>query len=194
MRLPSILLLGLSLGLGGCTFVSTLKATTVSYRVPADAGETALIRIVAQGLVRGAPYSDCVDWRKPGSGLMVRPHRGIANPNFRNLHIPLSPETDRMRRQEGFGANELKLPAGRPFVFQFYNSEDSEYKDFRAVCEQSVSFVPEAGATYQMVFLQDQMCTARLRKIDAQGQPLPEPVPLQSADYCSPDARMSDSR
>lgn len=61
MRLHSILLLSLSLGLGGCTFVSTLKATTVSYRVPADAGETALIRIVAQGLVRGVPYSDCID-------------------------------------------------------------------------------------------------------------------------------------
>lgn len=31
MRFPTVLLLGLTLGLGGCTFVSTLKATTVSY-------------------------------------------------------------------------------------------------------------------------------------------------------------------
>lgn len=189
MRFRSILLLSLSLGLSGCAFVSALKATTVSYRVPADAGETALIRIVAQGLVRGVPYSDCIDWRKPSSGLMVRPHRGIANPNFRNLGIPMTAATDRMRRQEGFGANELKIPANRPFAFMFYNTEPGMDKDYRAVCEQSVTFVPEAGATYQMVFLQDQMCTAMLRKIDDQGEILPERVPLRPTDYCSADAR-----
>ena len=33
MRFPTVLLLGLTLGLGGCTFVSILKASTVSYRV-----------------------------------------------------------------------------------------------------------------------------------------------------------------
>lgn len=185
MRLRSILLLTLSLGLGGCAFVSELKATTVSYRVPADAGETALIRIVAQGLVRGVPYSDCIDWSKPASGLMVRPHRGIAHPNFRNLGIPMTAATDRMRRQEGFGANELKIPANRPFAFMFYNTEPGMDKDYRFVCEQSVTFVPEAGATYQMEFLQDQMCTARLRKIDERGEALPDLVVLRPTDLCS---------
>lgn len=192
MRFPSVVLLGLTLALGGCTFVSTLKATTVSYRVPADAGDTALIRIVSQGSVRGVPYSDCIDWRKPGSGVMVKPHRGIANPKFRSLGIPMSAETDRMRRQEGFGANELKLPANRPFALMFYNSEPGQLENFRAVCEQSVSFVPEAGATYQLVFLQDQQCTALLRKIDEQGRMQAEPVGLHSSDYCSPDARIRD--
>ena len=185
MRLRSILLLTLSLGLGGCAFVSELKATTVSYRVPADAGETALIRIVAQGLVRGVPYSDCIDWSKPASGLMVRPHRGIAHPNFRNLGIPMTAATDHMRRQEGFGANELKIPANRPFAFMFYNTEPGMDKDYRFVCEQSVTFVPEAGATYQMEFLQDQMCTARLRKIDERGEALPDLVVLRPTDLCS---------
>lgn len=185
MRLRSILLLTLSLGLGGCAFVSELKATTVSYRVPADAGETALIRIVAQGLVRGVPYSDCIDWSKPASGLMVRPHRGIAHPNFRNLGIPMTAATDRMRRQEGFGANELKIPANRPFAFMFYNTEPGMDKDYRFVCEQSVTFVPEAGETYQMEFLQDQMCTARLRKIDERGEALPDLVVLRPTDLCS---------
>ncbi|ULT71928.1 hypothetical protein [Pseudomonas sp. BC42] len=185
MRLRSILLLTLSLGLGGCAFVSELKATTVSYRVPADAGETALIRIVAQGLVRGVPYSDCIDWSRPASGLMVRPHRGIAHPNFRNLGIPMTAATDRMRRQEGFGANELKIPANRPFAFMFYNTEPGMDKDYRFVCEQSVTFVPEAGATYQMEFLQDQMCTARLRKIDERGEALPDLVVLRPTDLCS---------
>lgn len=189
MRLRSILLLTLFLGLSGCTFVSTLKATTVSYRVPADAGETALIRIVAQGLVRGVPYSDCIDWRKPASGLMVRPHRGIAHPNFRNLGIPMTAATDRMRRQEGFGANELKIPANRPFAFMFYNTEPGMDKDYRFVCEQSVTFVPETGATYQMEFLQDQKCTARLRKIDQHGEALPDLVVLRPTDFCSADAR-----
>ncbi|MCE4057543.1 hypothetical protein [Pseudomonas sp. Au-Pse12] len=189
MRLRSILLLTLSLGLGGCAFVSALKATTVSYRVPADAGETALIRIVAQGLVRGVPYSDCIDWSKPASGLMVRPHRGIAHPNFRNLGIPMTAATDRMRRQEGFGANELKIPANRPFAFMFYNTEPGMDKDYRAVCEQSVTFVPEAGATYQMEFLQDQTCTARLRKIDERGEALPDLVVLRPTGFCRADAQ-----
>ncbi|WP_025129523.1 hypothetical protein [Pseudomonas sp. PH1b] len=194
MRFHSLLLLGLTLGLGGCTYFSTLKATAVSYRGPAAAADTALIRIVAQGLVRGVPDSDCIDWRKPGSGLMVRPHRGIANPNFRNLGIAMTAETDRMRRQEGFGANELRLPANRPFAFQFYNTEPGMNRDYRAVCEQSVTFIPEPGATYQMVFLQDGMCTALLRKIDDQGRMQPGQVGLKPSDYCSADARLNDSR
>ncbi|NBF03429.1 hypothetical protein GV819_14135 [Pseudomonas sp. Fl5BN2] len=178
MRLPSILLLSLSLGLSGC-----------SYRVPDDAGETALIRIVAKGSVHGVPYSDCVDSSKPGSGLMVRPHRGIAHPNFRNLGIPMTAETDRVRRQEGFGANELKIPANRPFAFLYSNREEGMSRDYLAVCKQKVTFVPEAGATYQMEFFQDQMCTALLRKIDEHGAKLPEPVALHSTDFCNANAR-----
>ena len=71
----------------------------------------------------------------------------------------------------------------------FYNTEPGMDKDYRAVCEQSVTFVPEAGATYQMEFLQDQMCTARLRKIDERGEALPDLVVLRPTDFCRADAR-----
>jgi len=185
------LCLALGLGLAGCTRLSTLKATAVSYRLPEGSGPTAQIRIIAKGIVRGVPSSDCIDWRKPDSGLMVRPHGNRPNPNFRSLGMPMSAEADRLRRSDDFGANELKIPANRPFALMFSNTERPSNSDLIYSCAQSVRFTPEAGVNYQLVFIHDaqQQCLALLRKIDDQGNALSDQVKLEKADYCSADAR-----
>lgn len=190
MKTACLLLLCLALGLAGCTRLSTIKATAVSYRLPVGTEQTAQIRIIAKGIVRGVPSSDCIDWRKPDAGLMVRPHGNRPNPNFRSLGMPMSAETDRLRRSNDFGANELKIPANRPFAFMFSQSERPSNSDLIYSCEQSVQFTPEPGVNYQLLFLHEsQQCLALLRKIDDQGNALPELVKLEKTNFCSPDAK-----
>lgn len=193
------LVLGLSvLMLCGCTSKSlnalkAMKAGLGNYRLPAGTQQIAQVRIISSGSVRGIPNSDCVDWDKPGSGAMEHKHRpGLKTLNFASLGIPINTTSDQLRRQEGFSANELKIPAGKPFVFSFEDSESGEVVNSRYTvysCNQAISFTPEAGKNYQLFFVQAtklKKCLATLSVLDANGDPALEPVHLEKAPLCQP--------
>lgn len=67
--LPALSISVLAL-LSGCGALTDVRSFSTPYSTP-DGGETARLRVISDGMVRGVPKSDCVDFRLPGAGVMV---------------------------------------------------------------------------------------------------------------------------
>ncbi|YCH21106.1 hypothetical protein M1D96_18635 [Pseudomonas sp. D1-3] len=101
------------------------------------------MRVITNGMARGVPSSDCIDWRVPGAGVMAVSQSGFAEQNNgRDLGMPAS------RREvggQGLARSELKVPAGKPFAMNFqstgYVSGGYSYS-----CQQSFSLHAKGGS------------------------------------------------
>ena len=73
--------------LSGCGALTDVRSFSTPYTMPSSA-ETARLRVISDGMVRGVPKSDCVNFRLPGAGVMVVARDGYANRNGERLGMP----------------------------------------------------------------------------------------------------------
>ena len=72
--------------LPGCGSISAVKSFWTTYQAP-ESGPRAKIRVLTTGMVRAVPESSCVDWRKPGAGVMVSAQKVYSNLNGQSLDM-----------------------------------------------------------------------------------------------------------
>lgn len=177
----ALLILGLAVAASGCGNVSNIRAFSTDYVEP-SAGDTARLRVVTNGMVRGIPASDCIDWRVPGAGVMAVAKPGFADRNNgRSLGMP----TGSWRLDEPVASAELKVPAGKPFTLNFLSEGYGSAGRTRS-CRQSYHFVPKAGQDYEVIFYEAGGCVVVLQQLHTEGRV--EAEPMQRAGLC----RMSD--
>ena len=73
--------------MSGCGSISAVKSFWTTYQAP-ESGPRAKIRVISTGMVRAVPESSCVDWRKPGAGVMVSAQKVYSNLNGQSLDMP----------------------------------------------------------------------------------------------------------
>nr|WP_280639909.1 hypothetical protein [Pseudomonas sp. RGM2987] len=153
--------------LGGCGALSDVRSFSTPYSSPDD-GATARLRVVSDGMVRAVPKSDCLDFRLPGAGVMVAYRDGYANRNAESLGIPPLDEPPPTTV-----ATELRVPAGQPIAFHYIGAR----------CYNMFSFVPKAGADYQLDAVGLYKCGVTLMELLAGGKTF-SPSPLKESKLC----------
>lgn len=153
--------------LGGCGALTDVRSFSTPYSSP-DNGATARLRVVSDGMVRAVPKSDCLDFRLPGAGVMVAYRDGYANRNAENLGIPPLDE-----HPPATVATELLVPAGQPIAFHYIGAR----------CYNMFSFVPKAGADYQLDAVGLYKCGVTLMELPEGGKTF-SPSPLKESKLC----------
>lgn len=163
VRLPG--LAGLLLALAGCGALTDVRSSSTPYSTP-PGGETVRLRVISDGMVRGVPRSDCVDFRLPGAGVVVAARDGYANRNGESLGMaaPQTPAVPGTR-------TEVLVPAGQPMAFHYLGNQ----------CYNLFSFVPKAGMDYQLEASGMYKCAVMLKQ-----------APLGSKEYAA--APLKDSK
>ena len=161
--------------LAGCGNIAAVKSFNTSYASPAS-GETARLRVVANGMVRAVPGLSCVDWYSPGAGVVVSAQDGFADRNGETLGMP--PAVTSFKGT----TSEVLIPAGKPFTLHFLDGGTRTSYDRVQNCVAMLQFTPQAGADYEFVAMGYSTCTLDLSRV--QGGKL-EAVNVQKADYCS---------
>ncbi|MFF5864240.1 hypothetical protein [Pseudomonas sp. NPDC012596] len=164
----------LAAALCGCGNMAAVKSFNTPYASPV-AGDTARLRVVANGMVRAVPEKDCVDWYSPGAGVIAVPTEGFADRNGESLGMPASAAV-----QAGDAVSEVLVPAGKPFTLHFLDRGQSAGYDRVQNCLGMFSFVPEKGADYEFVVHGYSACDGSLKRLGDTRE-----VPKRKADYCS---------
>lgn len=179
------------LTLSGC---SALRENVVVSEP--DSGARARIRVViplssaAYRGVRAYPGSRCVSHRLPGNGMVVNMQMILGfekNLNGRKLGIP---ETD-LSQDKDYVSAEIYAAAEQPISFSYLKpaSEivNGPYSTiYPDGCGLSVSFVPAAGADYELDFEAAAQCVAHAVELRQEGiSPQARPIALQVAPACT---------
>ena len=149
--------------LTGCGALTDVRSFSTPYSTP-PGGETARLRVISDGMVRGVPKYDCVNFRLPGAGVMVAERDGFANRNGETLGMaPVQ------RDSQATVMSELLVPAGQPIAFHYLGNR----------CYNMFSFVPEAGMDYELEAAGRYKCGVTLKrmafgKIEGTSEPLVE--------------------
>ena len=159
--------------LAGCGNIAAVKSFNTSYASPAS-GETARLRVVANGMVRAVPGLSCVDWYSPGAGVIAVPKEGFADRNGETLGMPASAPV-----MQGDAVSEVLVPAGKPFTLHFLDGGRGSYNSVTN-CLGMFYFVPQKGADYEVVVRGYSACGVKLRQLGVE-----QPVQTTKAEYCS---------
>jgi hypothetical protein len=154
--------------LSGCGALTDVRSFSTPYTTPAGS-ETARLRVISDGMVRGVPQSDCVNFRLPGAGVMVAAREGYANRNGENLDMPPA-----AAQPSSTVMTEVKISAGQPMAFHYIGDR----------CYNMFSFVPEAGADYELEAAGRYRCTVTLKRLIA-GSTKYTPAPLGDSKLCN---------
>lgn len=144
----------LLLSISGCGNISNIQSFSTPYNEPAS-GETARLRVVTDGMARGVPGRDCVDWRVPGAGVMAVVQSGFANRNGQSLGMPAS---DLMVAGVALARTELKVPGNQPFAVSYQNKAAS--------CRSTFSFTPKSGQDYELILIDSDSCVTSLQQLN----------------------------
>lgn len=159
--------------LTGCGNIAAVKSFNTPFASPSS-GDTARLRVMANGMVRAVPEKDCVDWYSPGAGVIVSPKKGFADRNNENLGMPAG--------AEAFGVvSEVLIPAGKPFTLSFLDGGSGGY-GYTRNCVGMFHFVPQKGGDYELVAKGYSACGVELKRLDGAA---PAPVKPTKAEYCS---------
>src|SRR5471032_2006650 len=173
------LIAGLAVAVSGCGNISNIRAYSTAYVEPAS-GDTARLRVITNGMARGVPGRDCIDWRVPGAGVMAVSESGFADKNNgRSLGMP---ESNRRVEGQDLARTELKVPAGKPFAMNF-QSEGHVSAGYSYSCRQTFRFTPKAGQDYELVLLDGGQCLVALQRLNPAGKP--QNVPVEKAKLCN---------
>lgn len=175
----AFLIAGLAVAVSACGNIANMRAYSTAYVEPV-AGDTARLRVITNGMARGVPGRDCIDWRVPGAGVMAVAQSGFADQNNgRSLGMP---ESGRVVEGPGLARTELKVPAGKPFAMNFqstgYVSGGYSYS-----CQQTFRFTPQASQDYELILLDSGMCAIGLQRLIPAGKA--ENQPVEKAGLCS---------
>lgn len=171
----AFLIAGLALAVSGCGNISNIRAYNTAYVEP-TAGDTARLRVITNGMARGVPGRDCIDWRVPGAGVMAVSESGFAGQNNgRSLGMP---ESNRRVEAQALARSELKVPADKPFAMNFQSEGSNSYS-----CRQSFYFTPKAGEDYELILLDAGQCLIALQRLNPTGKP--QNVPVEKAKLCN---------
>jgi hypothetical protein len=172
MKTPISLCL-LAVVLAGCGNIAAVKSFNTPYGSPTS-GDTARLRVIADGMVRAVPGKDCVDWYSPGAGVIAVPKEGFAERNGETLGMPASAPV-----MQGDAVSEVLVPAGKPFTLHFLDGGRSSYNSVTN-CLGMFYFVPQKGADYEVVVRGYSACGVKLRQLGVE-----QPVQTTKAEYCS---------
>lgn len=170
--MKAFLIASLALAVSACGNIANMRAYSKAYVEPVS-GDTARLRVITNGMARGVPGRDCIDWRVPGAGIMAVAQSGFADQNNgRSLSMPPS---GREVGGQGVARSELKVPAGKPFAI---NSQSTGYISggYSYSCQQTFRFTPEAGQDYELTLLDSGMCVIGLQRLNPEGKAESEPV------------------
>ena len=170
-----------ALTLVGCGNIQTVKSFSTPYEQPTS-GERARIRVVADGMVRAVPQSDCEDWRLPGAGVMVSARKGFADQNGRSLGMPGADTVS----TEGRVVSEFYVPAVKPLMLSYMSNGRSDGLKSEQ-CFVRKSFTPVAGQDYEASFQHSgPLCLTRVNRLQVKGATVSrdEAVPLADAKFC----------
>ena len=170
--IPAVLLVAL----GGCGQVANVRSLSTGYVAP-QAGETARVRIVTDGLVRAVPGRDCLDWNVPGAGVMASAKPGFPDHNGENLGMP-----GPIYSWAGAVSSELVVPANKPIAFHYLGR-----LQYSRQCAKSMSFVPKAGRDYMVQASMSADCSFKLDELPANGAQwvAVEPQPQGKLSMCN---------
>lgn len=175
----ALLIAGMALAVSGCGNISNMRAFSTPYVEP-TAGDTARLRVITNGMVRGVPGRDCIDWRVPGAGVMAVSQSGFADQNNgRRLDMP---ESNRRVEAQDLARSELKVPGDKPFAISFL-SQGHVSVGVSYSCRQNFRFTPKAGQDYELILLDGGQCLAALQRLNPTGKP--ENVPVEKAGLCN---------
>lgn len=153
----------------GCSSLDMVRSMSKRYEEPQE-GQRARLRVVSDGLVRAVPGSSCVDWKKPGSGVLVIDRSGAPNHNGRSLGMPASGYSN-LARTPGFVGAEVQVAANQPIVLTYLSVAPQRGGTFGR-CEATESFIPEAGADYEASFTQSGLqCYVSVVQRQPEGSP-----------------------
>ncbi|MGB3127021.1 MAG: hypothetical protein WBB95_24685 [Pseudomonas sp.] len=161
----------LLLSVSGCGNISNIKSFSTPYTEPAS-GEVARVRVISDGMVRGVPGRDCVDWRVPGAGVMAVVQSGFASRNGQSLGMPAS---DLMVDGVELARTELKVPGNQPFAVSYQNRSAS--------CRATFSFTPKAGQDYELILIDSGPCVASVQQLSPGAKATQQAV--QKASLCN---------
>lgn len=174
----AMLIAGLAFAVSGCGNISNIRAYSTAYVEP-DSGDTARLRVITNGMARGVPGRDCIDWRVPGAGVMAVSESGFADQNNgRSLGMP---ESNRRVQAQELARTELKVPAGKPFAMNF-QSEGHVSAGYSYSCQQTFRFTPKVSQDYELILLDGGQCLVALQRLNPTGKPENEPV--EKAGLC----------
>lgn len=132
------------LGLAGCT--AHMAALSRSYVAPVD-GPTAKVRFSTNGELTLVPGSSCLNWKAPGSGVVV------SNKNYlgaKPVHIDKKIGMEG-NAPAGFTSAEVLVAANKSLSFDFYNELLNNTGTVLYKCTGSGSFLPKANEEYQII-------------------------------------------
>ena len=163
----------LTIALCGCGNIAAVKSFNTPYGSPTS-GDTARLRVIADGMVRAVPGKDCVDWYSPGAGVIAVPQKGFADRNGESLGMPKGATA-----MQGDVVSEVLVPAGKPFTLHFLDGGRGSYNSVTN-CLGMFYFVPQKGADYEVVVHGYSACGVKLQQLGAEA-----PVQVTKAEYCS---------
>lgn len=157
LRIASVVVVVVTLA--GCGNIAVVKSFSTKFESPAE-GKTANLRVITNGMVRGVPNSECIDWYLPGAGVIAA-RDGFAHRNYEDLGMPDSKWTAAVSKSN-FYNTEVRVPAGEPLSLSFIgNGRVSAYA--REQCFVSRSFTPQPGHNYELVMIENgSSCQSRL--------------------------------
>jgi len=168
--------------LSGCGSISAVQSFWTTYQAP-ESGPRAKIRVISTGMVRAVPESSCVDWRKPGAGVMVSAQKVYSNLNGQSLDMPKRRGGYLLPADAEIQISELYISAKGPLTLYLMGAGYDSGGKIRS-CQRAVSFVPEPGKNYDAVLTEHgRNCLIQVDELDAVGDF--ESVPLQKAGLCN---------
>ncbi|MCU1723395.1 MULTISPECIES: hypothetical protein [unclassified Pseudomonas] len=162
--------------LSGCGNIAAVKSFNTQFASPAS-GETARLRVMSDGMVRGVPGLACVDWYSPGAGVIIVPNETFAQRNNEKLGMPAGKPVP-----AGWATSEVRVAAGKPLTLTFLDGGRAVSYDQKSTCLGMFTFTPQAGADYELELRGYRGCGVDFTRIDGAT---PEPVKATKAEYCS---------
>lgn len=160
MKPFSLLLLLL---LASCGSIAENKANSSVYQQPTG-NNLVRIRVISNGVIKAIPNSSCIDWRKPGAGVIISSKNGFHDLRNQNLKMPKGVDLSTLSsgvRAVGVVRSEIYAEASKPIVIKFDGADNNILHQ----CSKEITFSPENKTDYEAIFLQDgSTCTVELRK------------------------------
>jgi uncharacterized protein YceK len=182
--------------LSGCS--SILKGNVV-VQEPKE-GPRARVRVVVSTTilnhvaVRAYPNSECIEYGSPGNGMVVNSQIGFeANLNGQKIGMPKTVLSSKPRTNQA----EVFVAANQPILF-WYRGPDRSYiypktrtLYSRPSCVISITFIPEAGADYELEFAIKSAddCSYNATRLNSPDSSTPTEIPtvmLRNLGICKP--------